>query len=381
MKRVLFVDDEPLILRGLKRMLFCLADEWEMDFVESAEEAIALLDGEPYDVLVTDMRMPHGMDGAALLAWSKEHHPGVVRIILSGYADDAASLRAVSVAHQFLSKPSSSARIREVVDRACDLRDMLAETTLRERVGSLDALPPLPQTYQRLSVMLANNDVSLREIGAIVGEDPALSAKVLQIVNSAFFGIPRHVTNIERAVSFVGANMLRNLVLAAEVFSCFGDVSAVDVAAEQAHGLAVARLAREIADPEERDEAFMAGLLHDIGRLVLALVAPGDLAEIEALRRKDGQGGRDLEIARGLRHDHVGAYLLGIWGLPFPLVEAVAFHHEPQRVEMGRFDLLAVIHVADALVRDIDDADLSPFLEKLGRADRLPEWRILAGSS
>jgi HD-like signal output (HDOD) protein len=377
MKRVLFVDDEPRILEGLERMLFSLADEWEMDFVGSGEVAIEVMEDDEFDVIVTDMRMPPGMDGAKLLSWVREHRPDVVRIVLSGYADEKASLRAVRVAHQFLSKPCSAKQLRSVVERACRLREMLAAPELRESIGGLEALPPLPRTFQRLNTLLAQDDVSMRRIGEVASEDAGLAAKLLQIVNSAFFALPREVASVSRAVAFLGATQLRNLVLAAETFASFPVEGVLDIDAEQNHALLVARLCQQIAEPDDQEDAFVAGLLHDIGRLALAVAAPERLKEIEKVRRDDRDRAWQMEVERGIRHDHVGAYLLGIWGLPYPIVEAAAFHHDLQDVPQERFDLLATVHVANGLANGADLDELRVFLANFGYDDRLEEWQAL----
>lgn len=382
MKRLLFVDDEPRILEALERMLFALSDDWEMNFVASGREATQLLGEENYDVLVTDMRMPL-MDGAELLTWAKENRPGVVRVVLSGYAEEQLALRAVPVAHQFLNKPCTAAELRAVVERACRLRELLEAEELQLAVGRVESLPARPSVFQQLTTALADPDASLRDVGKIVNQDPAIAAKVLQLVNTAFFGLPRAVSCIDRAVAFLGFSMVRTLVLAVETFASFagaGDV--LDLEAEQRHSLGVAHLARALCDDTtQQEDAFMAGLLHDVGRLVLAQEAPERLAGVAAARRDGDQ--RPLyaiEQDHGIPHADIGAYLLGIWGLPYPIVEAVAFHHSPEVLEEPRFGLLGAVHVADALLRDVSDDALRPTLTAWGVDGQLDAWRCLAGN-
>lgn len=375
MKRLLFVDDEPRIRQALERMLFPLAAEWEMTFLGSGAEAIEAMQANAFDVLVTDMRMP-GMDGAALLRWARDHKPDVVRIVLSGYAEEAAALRALPVAHQFLNKPCSAKHLRDVVERACHLRELIEEEGLRQAIGGLESLPPRPETERQLTELMAKPGTSMNDLAEVLGRDQGLVAKVLQIVNSAFFGLPRSVSRVDRALAFLGMNMLRNVVLAVETFGSFPKPQGISPEREQQHALDVAMLAHTIAAGQDRDMAFMAGLLHDIGKLVLAITMPDEQVAISnARRRAPERSSLEIEAEVGSSHQRAGAYLLGIWGLPYPIVEAAALHHEPMRAAPRSLDILGVVAVANAIVHDKITDEVSALLEHTRTRDRLDEWR------
>lgn len=386
MKRILFVDDEPRILDGLRRLLRSQRRTWDMKFVEGPQAALEAMEQEPFDVVVTDMRMP-GMDGARLLEVVKERHPRTVRIILSGYADLEASMRSVSVSHQFLVKPCDAEELRRVVDRACSLEAVLQAAVLREAVGAMTHLPPLPRVYQALTVALTQEDIDIEEVGRIVEQDPALTAKILQLVNSSYFGIRREILEVEQATIYLGAMTIRDLVLSFEVFKGFEDAKPVrgfDMDQEQRHSLLAGAIARRIL-PEKpaRDQAFLAAMLHDVGRLILATRIP-DLAAKVYGEERDEPLHEAEEAELGVSHAEIGAYLLGLWGMPYPVVEAVAHHHRPARVgQQDSFGLLAATHVASALAHEqcqgarADDLDLD-YLASLGVLERLPEWRSIA---
>ena len=360
MRRILFVDDEQRILDALERMLHNLADEWEMHFAASGAEALALLEQQSYDVIVSDMRMPQ-MDGATLLAEVKRRHPATIRIVLSGYAEQQTAMRSVSVAHQFLAKPSPPSLLREVVERACTLQQSIESSGVREVLGKVDALPTRPEIYSAIVEALADPNVTVRTIAGFVERDLAMSAKVLQLVNSAFIGLRQEVTSIGRAIQYIGVETLKALVLNAEVFRRYDNArcGGLDLAAENAHALAVAKDARDLLvdNPIAAQDAFMAGLLHDIGKLILAAHFGERYAALLQQHRNGGEAICELERRElGMDHEMAGAYLLGIWGLPHAVVEAVAHHHAPWKVVHQSFDALAATYLANALAQPPESA-------------------------
>lgn len=382
MKHILFVDDEQRILDGLRRMLFHKNGEWTMVFAPGGAEALAALAQTPFDVIVTDMRMPQ-IDGATLLQRVKTTYPSVVRIVLSGHTELEAALRSVPVAHQFLTKPCDAGTLEEVVNRACQLQSLLNDTEVKKIAGGIDRLPALPKTYQALTAALINADTTVKEIAAIVEQDIAISAKVLQLANSAFFGLSRRVTNITTAVTYMGLNMLKNLALSVEVFRSFDDHAALGISLEQVqiHSLRCAHVAKRLLkDQRQAEDAFMAGLLHDVGKLLLAAHLPDKCAPIAHQAQTTQQPLHIVEQnAWGVTHAEIGAYLLGLWGLPYPIIEAVANHHAPARVPHTTFDTLSAVYVADRLLQAGDTApetvlDMT-YLDALGVVDRIPIWQ------
>ena len=392
MKKILFVDDEPNILNGLERMLFDV-EEWDMTFVDSGQAALDTMASAPFDVVVSDMRMP-GIDGAMLLARVQEQYPSTVRIVLSGHTELEATLRAVPVAHQFLSKPCDSAVIREVVTRACGLQALLGDRALQEVIGSLKSLPALPHVYNELVVALADLGVGPDEVAAIVVQDSGITARILQLVNSSFFGGARSISDIRQATTYLGLNMLRDLTFSVEVFRAFeggGRPAGFSLEQEQAHATLSARIAqRLLSDKTMSANAFMAAMLHDIGKLILGTMLP-EAYERVVVAAANGGGPLHAveEEINGVSHAEIGAYLLGIWGLPYPIVEAVANHHHPSRVPHQSFDVLGAVHVASFLAHELTESvggstQTSParldldYLESMGMVDELPGWREMA---
>lgn len=351
MKRVLFVDDETALLDGLRGRLRHLRSRWQMVFVENGARAIAELELSPVDVIVADMRMP-GIDGAQLLTQVRERWPGVVRVVLSGYAEEQQTARLLSIAHQYISKPCDVRVLENVVERCLRLQELLADPALRATVGRLGYLPTAPRTYTRLQQLIQRSDVAVSEVAELVYEDPAICVKVLQVVNSAFFRLARRITNIEEAISYLGVNAIRTLVMSAEVVSLWQASSAVEgfePEALQGRAQRVAAAACALAEGEEmQDEALLAGLFHNIGHWVLLQESPGRLEQAVKLARTERLPLDQAERrVLGASHAEVGAYLLGLWGLPHPVIEAVAFQHCPERVGQAQYDVLAVLVIAE----------------------------------
>jgi HD-like signal output (HDOD) protein len=387
-KRILFVDDEPHLLAGLKRSLRGERRAWEMHFAESGEEALRLLDKASFDAVVSDMRMP-GMGGAALLREIAHRQPPTVRIVLSGQFDERMSLSLVGVAHQFLTKPCKADTLKAVLMRAFALRALLSGECLKGVVETLDSLPSIPTVYTELTQRIRKENATLREMGQLIAADPPMTAKLLQVVNSAFFGIGRRITNPEDAAALLGIETLKGLVLTAGIFQQFegGPLASGSVSLQSLwrHSVAVGRLARDIAVAEDCDRATVddslaAGLLHDIGLLLLAFRMPSTWAKVEKLVFEDGMFRWDAEKrVAGATHNAVGAYLLGLWGLPESVVEAVGFTHSPSESCSRVFGALAAVHVADALVHGDRRID-SDYIEGLGVEPRLEHWRDLAAA-
>lgn len=388
LRRVLFVDDEASVLDALQNMLRKQRKVWDMSFALGGQIALELLAQGSFDVIVTDMRMP-GLDGAALLRIVREKYPQIARIVLSGQADRDSVLRAVSVAHQFLSKPCEAEQLKTVIERTCALHVLLQDDAIRRIAGRIDKLPSAPQAYWALSAALNRPDVGLAEIADIVEEDPAMSAKMLQLVNSAYFGLAQRVTSIHQAVMYLGVELLRGLLLTARVFDLaeHHTIRGFSLDRLQAHSLATARVAKRLMKKADlREEVFTAALLHEVGQIVLALGVPDQFAACLKARDVEGISLADAERRTfGTSHCEVGAYLLGVWGLPFSIVEAVAFHQTPGLVTEGSREVLVAVHVADALVEGrqprgvmVDGGLNLEFLESGGWLADLPGWRTLA---
>ncbi|MCP5005939.1 MAG: response regulator [Planctomycetes bacterium] len=421
MRRVLFVDDEPEFLQEYKRMLQPMRQEWGMSFANSGEEALDFMSKLDFDVVVSDMHMPK-MDGLELLHEVMASYPNVVRIILSEDSDSELMLESVKCAHQRLTKPCDMEAVKYVITRACKLKDLLCNDALRKLVTGIKKLPSLPTLYSMIVKEMQSPNASLKKVGYIVSQDASMSAKVLQIVNSAYFGLPREVSDPQQAAVYLGVETLKSLILSVNVFSSFTEdtkLYGVSLKDMLGHCLLVGRLAKEIARSENAEtkvleEAMIAGVLHDIGKLIL-LQLPDQKRQVEDLIGTTGGSFVEVEYAvMKTSHAELGTYLLGLWGIPDSIIEIVAFHHNPSRLLEGifaneclssedagsdmsnegglvsqgakkhltEFTTLTAVHVANALLlqKDISkETTLFPYIDStylktLNLENRLPRW-------
>lgn len=383
--RVLFVDDEPNILSGIRRILRPLRNEWDMEFCASGKEALQALEDGDCDVIVSDMKMP-GMDGAKFLSTIKDKHPDSIRIALSGETDANMIYRCVQHAHQYLAKPCDMDVLTGTVQRALSLRELVQDEELKKVISNMTTLPSLPEAYSAIMEELQSEDPSLERIGRIIETDVAMSAKLLQIVNSAFFGLVRHVSAPAEAAMYLGVDVIRSLVLTTGVFSQFDD-SKVKPAALTAiwnHSMRVGALAKKIMMQESGDKlladyAMMGGLLSNVGKLVIAANFPDRFIEIQAQIDAGERSEIDIEKdAMGHCHTEIGAYLLCIWGLPNPVIECVAYHHAPAACVETGFAPVAAVHIATAIVDAGGKEELpcldAGYVEVLGVTDKIPKW-------
>lgn len=387
--RILFVDDEPALLGLLELVSKRLGAQWEAAFADGGNKALQLIEQQPFDVVVSDMRMP-GMNGVELLSEVMRRRPQTSRIVLSGYADQQMVLKCLGAAHQYLTKPFDVHTLHSTIQRLLGLEKLLATDRFRLIAANIQSLPSLPSLYFKLMEELASPDATTDSVGDLIAQDISLTAKLLQLVNSAFFGVAQHVATTQEAVQILGFGMVRTLSLSIYVFSRFDPDRMPGFPLERLwkHSMATGMLARKVAtqagaSPQTVETAFTAGILHDIGKVVLGFSLPQlyRMAVEKATAERISQHEAETAVL-GASHPEVGGYLLGLWGLPAELVDAVAWHHEPGRREPQKFDAVTAVHVANHVhasrTPDNEPALPSPLdeehLKALGLSSEVRSW-------
>ncbi|MCF6154388.1 MAG: HDOD domain-containing protein [Candidatus Brocadia sp.] len=389
MKRILFVDDELKVLQGLQRMLRFMRHEWHMEFATSGQEALEILAKSSFDVIVTDMHMP-GMNGTQLLNEVMRRYPSVVRIILSGQTDQDVFLSSSHLIHQFLSKPCDTESLKTTIARSCAMQGLLKDKSLKKLVLQIESLPSLSNLYLEILEVLQSPNVSMEKVGQVISKDLGMTAKILQIVNSAFYGLRRRISNPTEAVVVLGLSTIRALVLSYQLFSSFEHVKLRRFSADilWKHSMIVGAFAKQIARAENYpskliDDALIAGMFHDIGKLILAanLLLQYDKMLDLVYEKSIPHWEGEQEIFNGT-HAEVGAYLLGLWGLSDSIIEAIAFHHIPAKCPAKTFTLVTAVHIADALGNTVYPMEIEAgsqvdynYITELGLSERLSVWR------
>ncbi len=385
MIRVLFVVDDPASLLSLRHSMAKLAHEWDLKFFGVVEEALASMSERPFDVVVADMS-GSSLTGSELLALVQYQHPRVVRVLLAGDGEDNAVSKSAGVAHRILRKPCDPVELRCAIERVFDLEQRLNDPDLQAMIGEVGELPRPSAAVTRLNDVLASEDASVDNIATIISDDINMTAKLLQIVNSAYYGLAHHITEPREAVAYLGLNAVRDVVVANEMLRAFESVSPpvqalVDELHE--HAIAVAHLARELMTNRNRaSEAYVAALLHDVGLLLIASCAPDRFLELHVQTMRSSLSLREVEMeVIGAHHSDLGALLLDMWGLPSEIVEAVACHYDADTVPSTGIDAVHAVHIADVVVGSRAEGDSlrwkcegeldEDYLREMGVADRI----------
>lgn len=390
--QVLLVDDDHQVLRVLERLVQRMRPGCSVTSVCDGKAALAAIDANAYDVVVTDIRMP-GVSGVDVLRRAKTSRPGTVRVAMSGYAAPQELSEMVDLAHRFLAKPVDFTVLREAIDRTDALHTGVPEAAVRKAMFAFNNLPSAPALYARLQKVLGDQDRPIRQLVEVISRDDALSARLLQVANSAFYGASNRSSSVFDAVLRVGGNALKSLALSLGAFRSFSRTdrcAGFSIEAHEAHSFLVARIAARLVSSRQSDDAFAMALLHDIGKLVFASRMSAEFAPLLARAAAEGRPLAAIEDEAGvISHAKVGAHLLGGWGLPQPLVDAVAHHHDPSALTAEQWGPQHAVHVADALVHGVAAArgaipeSAVPMLDRsllatLGVEDNLEDWRSIA---
>ncbi len=383
---VLLVDDEELVLRGLARYLSMERPHWRVRVATSAERALEQLALHPADVCVSDLGLGD-VDGIALLGEIAQRYPRTVRVLYSAALPEERAAESADVAHQAFTKGAEPRALVRAVESALQAAAPIADRTLWALIAGDNRLPPAPSVFLRLEEAARNTHTTTEDLTRIVAHDTAVSARVLQLASSAFLGLPPHVRTLEGAVAWLGLQKVRALVLSVEVYRGFAGQMPPPLTASgvSAHSFRVAeiavRIARQIC-PGDAEVAFMAGVVHDLGVLVLATRAPERYAEVlRYAAQHEITPYRAEQAILGTTHAVVGAAVMELWGLPDSIVDAVRGHHEPPRGR--RRTAAAALYVANQLLDELDEGpsdelDASTLAAMGIPAAKLDEWRSLA---
>lgn len=378
-KCVLYVGSDPPEADKLERQ-----SSWQVRVAANAAEALNELARDGTITTVIANSSLSGTSAKTFLAEIGERFPHLARLALSSSDKDAPSAKPFNV----IPKRCDTVLLLGMLDRTYNLQRLVSGDAVRRIAGPVDKLPSVPQTYWDLVKAAESETSGAQDFARIVSADASTSLKVLQLANSAFFGSAQRITSVQHAVTRLGIELLKGLVLSANVFTTV-DVSAAEgfsLEYFQRYSLQIARLAKQFLSPTHAplaDEAFTSAILHNIGTLVLAMREPARFSEVTARMAETSE--RDIDVERevfGASHAEVGAYLLSTWGIPISIVETAAYHHCPSVITAGSVEVLAAVHAADALFGiacgDPEDRLDRPFLDRAGFGAQIPTWRDLA---
>jgi putative nucleotidyltransferase with HDIG domain len=369
-----------------------LAQDWEIRATPDIHAALETLRHTPIHAIVADVKLPE-TTGPRFLNAVAEQFPDVHRFLLADIADTETMRKCAGVIHPLLAKPCTPASLLAAITRATAIDTLFASEAIKKLAGAIKRVPSPPSSYFQIIRELQSPNATMDSIAELISQDPAVTGKLLQLVNSVSYGLQHQISNLGEAILFLGMESTKSLVLLAHTFSYFDDAKLINFKVEAlwAHSLSTARLARVIAQRElaptvVRDEAFTAGLLHDIGKLLLAMNGPEQFKQARdlAIARNEPEWRAEQEVF-GATHAELGAWIIGIWGLSLNIVEAILLHHTPARLLNQNFCPLTAVHVADVLWHHQRGAALEPglhnfdegYLATLNLQDRIETWNQL----
>lgn len=388
---VLFVDDDARVQQSLRRIVVARRLPIELLLTTSAGQAERTLSSRSCDVIVTDARLPD-MEGTRLLSMVQERWPMTMRILMTSEAEDSVVSSLLVAAHQLLNKPVGPLELLEAVQSASRLRFLLMDERLREVVHRMEHLPVVPRVYLELTKALRDENAANQTLARIISRDMSLTTGILKLVNTPYFGLTRRLEGMAQAVNFLGVNLIRGLVLADRVFKTLDPdmYPGFDTERLWGHCLDVARCSRAVmkargGSGSDVEDAFLCGLLHDVGKIVLAEGCPGEYVRILLMSQARNAPLADIEADElCVTHAEIGAYLLGLWGFSESVVVAIAQHHGALRgPELS--PLSAVVHVVDVEMhnRYVSKSGYAPhtFAPELvavgGGAEEIRKWRAV----
>jgi HD-like signal output (HDOD) protein len=393
--RVLFVGGDALWFDQIKRDLICLQPHWLSLHTTGIAAVARLLAEQPAQAVVVDGRVPGARE---LIGHLKKAGDQILLMLRCDMSDPyvVESLKGLGV--PMVTSHGDATRIVGSLLRNGRLRDWTTDPAMQRLLPQIRKLPATPDLYARVSQELSSPNGSLDTVARLICQDPVMSAKLLQIANSALFAASREINDMIETVMILGSERIKSLILLGGVFSQYSDakVSAASIQSLLAHSIQVGGYARAIALNETKssrtaEAAFTAGVLHDVGKLILAGNLPEQFAKARALAGEGKFSTHDAEMeVFGVSHGRFGACLLAAWGLPLPILEAVAWHHEPLQSADTGFSLLAAVHAANVFAHQAapqgkpgvhePPADVNQeYLDAIGLRCCCDRWRASCG--
>lgn len=360
MPSIMLVDKEPAHLNRLVQQLAQVFPDWSVYALSSASEAAELLTAKKFDAVISELYLPEKV-GDHLLDLAANTNPKSLRVLLCEDIRQGSYFTSIGVCHQFLPKPVQVTELSSAILRAISLRNIFEKPAITDLISKTSCFPALPDTYLKIIKLLRKEDYLQSELLEVLHQDITVTAELLKLANSALLGYRRKITNLSQAITILGTNTIKVAVLAINTFSRVENkkFSKFNISALWKHSFEVASLAASLASKDKncrhlRDDVLTAGVLHDIGKLILIENFPEQYEEVKRLEYETFVFSNDAEMQIfGTSHQEIGAYVLGLWGLPDQILEAVAFHHLPNNCTYRQKSVLSFIASANMLSKDL----------------------------
>jgi putative nucleotidyltransferase with HDIG domain len=312
--------------------------------VNSLNAGISALSQHKFNVVIC-AAIVDDSNGNVIFEMVAKQFPSIVRILVNENEQQAQNN-----VHYCFVQPIACKTIIKTIAQLANNNQAITKDIIVKTVANIKTLPSPPKVYLQLNAILKARNTDSDKIAQIIQQDPALTAKVLQFSNNTFASPDKPMMSIREAITKMGIDTLCCIVMTAELFSYNPKIKEFSILDEQLHCLATAKLAGSLVKPELKQDAMIAGLLHDIGKVVLFEI---NRKSTEVFFKHRANHGDNLSLENkvfGSDHCHVGGYLLHMWGFSYQIIAAVILHHRPEKLLQKDFGVTQAVYLANVLI-------------------------------
>lgn len=378
MTKILFVTTELNTVEKLRELQLSQKESLEFFFVNKSVDALKIISENNIAIIITDFRIPK-FNFSEFFEILHSHYPKIFRVSLYSFKENDEVIRLSKSIHRFIKLPLNQVELLKTINDLVKLIENELDAGLIEKINSFGTIPILPGIYWRLEKEIRRSTFSMNGVAEIIQSDPLMVARLLHIAHSSYYSIPTGVNNLLQALTFLGVDIIKALVLYVKIFS-IEDVSPKTrsiLKEVKMHSLNVAKLSKAMMEKETSDKnmielAYMAGLLHDIGKIVLLQL--NDKQKHSSYSQKIHSFNSDEEEKKlfGVSHVNVGSYILRLWNFQDEIIDAVASHHDSSILDNKALSLKEIIFIANAFSYELEEMSLN--ISKSYGSEKFDQW-------
>jgi len=375
---VLFVTAALDTIKDLQKLQLDYNESLAFFFAHSQADALKIISENNITIVISDLRIPK-FNSQEFLSILQDNFPKIFRVCLASDNEKIKAIRLTKSIHRSVKIPLDHADLLKTINDLAKLMVYDLDAQLVEKINGLGAIPILPDIYLRLEKELCRSTFSMNRIAEIIQADPLMVARILHIAHSSFYNIPSGVTNLLQAINFLGVNIVKTLVLYVKVFS-LRDVSPEtrSVLKEiKTHSIHVAKFSKAMMEKETNDKkmielAYISGLIHDVGKIVLLQLNDKQKHSSYAQNIHSSNSHEMEQKLFGVSHISVGSYILRLWGFQDEIIEAVARHHDSTILENKALSLKEIVFIANVFSYEFEEMSLR--ISKSYGSDKFDQW-------
>ncbi len=376
--KVLIVSDDEKVVADIRKSEEAVFQNASFQFATTEDEAKRLLDSKEFAVVCIEFSTSK-INGLEFLSFVKDKYPKTFRVLFTDPSKRERAVYSTTDVHRFINKPLIDQDFVKTIEHFQGLSKYDLDSKTISAILGIGPIPTMPEVYIRLEREINKPEVSIHRIADIISNDPLAAAKVMHIVYSSFYNISKSIVNLVHAINFLGLDIIKSLVLYIKVFILKNQPPEIQNYLKKIrdHSIDVAKVSKAIMNLECKDRdlidsAYISGLLHDIGKIIM--VQCSDKSKRMTFVSEQGEENQlEREIEKfGVSHVSAGAYLLSSWNFPSEIISSVASHQNPEIIANGELGLSQIVYIANALVNGNDL--LIDEVKKMYGVERVEGW-------